>query len=243
MNINEVIIEYTRRILGDLTITDLPDADAIAFLNDAWMYFQLKLAKEREDFFVMEASLLNMMKDKNRYAFPDDMLIAKRVEINYTDPTDLNLFIKADEVDVANLPSGQSWDFVKRNQSQSNPLFDHRGSWFEIAPIPDRNLTKAIKVYYLQRADILDNIGSPKKRFTLITDQVPYPISFYPEIMSYKMASIYMKKTGTTRVSQSKSVEFEAEYLKRFELILEGMSPKGQSTYQTKSIPWTGYEF
>lgn len=243
MTVGEKIIPFVRNLVGGLSSAEITDEQIIKFLNEAWNEFQIKLSMEREDFFVMGKKINSLIAGENAYTFPKDMLILKRMEINYEDPTREDLYRKATEVDVSNLGTNMSWEWLVKNQPITQPLYDHRGDYFEIAPMPQKNVINGIKIYYLAKRKILDANNEEKDEFTSVSDQIPYPLNLYPEAICYKIASDYLRSIGSTSYQIMEANNLLTLYQEKVKTIINGIQPREQMVYNTQGLNLTGYEF
>lgn len=110
------------------------------------------------------------------------MLALKTIEVNFTDTTAQN-YIRAEQVDVSNLPGGESFSYYRQNASISNPLFDDRGDWYEILPTfqSGNNLTNAIRLFYYLKPT----------EYTATSDTIGYPESQDYRILGWRIAANY----------------------------------------------------
>jgi hypothetical protein len=224
-NLN-TIITHARRIAGNLTTYDWSDTTAIEDANEALNEFEMDLLAVRSDVFVEKSTLDSIVSGQSVVQFPTDLLELKRVDINFTDPTDSTKFYKATEFDAGNPPNDFNWDWFLDNQPKTNPLVDVRGGWFEVAPKADANYSNAIKIIYLAKLTITDAGGTPyvDGRFAATTDLLPFPLSLYPEALAYKMAAIFNRSLGGATPTANKTMEFENEYAKKMKKIVDGIS-------------------
>lgn len=225
----QTAIDYSRKIILKVGSDEFSDADAISLWNDAYLDFQRKLCLKREDIFFVEAKS-NFVQDDGKYLLPDDCLAIKSVEVAYTDPTSVQDYKKAEEVDTANLPSGTTWEWLKKNQPKTNPLIDIRGNFFEIAPAPDADKTDAIILKYLQ---VLP-------RFTAVSDTLGYPLENSYEIVAKKVAALFFK---SFMLDYNASNQWEALYRSEIKEYIDNITPQVSSSTKTRLIGWTGWEF
>ena len=232
MNLN-TCITYARTILGSLTTTELSDSDAISYANDAMNEFEMDLASERDDYFAEKSTLNSISSGQSVVQFPNDLLLVKLVEVNFFDPTDATKFVKASEFDASNTPmgGGMNWSWYLTNQPKSQPLVDLRGGWFEVAPKADATYANAINLIYLAKFVLYDVNGNAltDNRFANTTDLLPYPLTMYPEILSYKIAELRTRSIGNVSTAVQKAELFQTKYKEKVLKLTESVQTNEQS--------------
>ena len=230
------IIAYARKIMGNLNVYDLTDADALLFLNEAFNEAQMDLVNIRADFFVEKSIFNSISNNQSVIQMPLDCLLVKRIEVNFTDPTNVDYFKKCTEFDAANAP--KSWDWYLKNQPKSEPMVDLRGEFAEIAPKADADYNNAIKIIYISKSEIYDANGDKvsNQRFSATTDLIPYPFSLYPEVLAYKMAEVITYTLGNTSTIQNKALGYERLYDKKMKKLVSGIETDLE-VIVSKSVP------
>lgn len=205
------------------------------FVNEALFDFRRKLTVLRKDLFIKEAqrsiqaSQIKGGATPGKFLFPADMWLLKNIQVNLTDPTNQDLYYEAAQVDSSNLQGKTSWEYVKKNQPKTSPVFDFRGDWFEIAPTPeDTNAGNALKIFYFE---------APTE-VTAITNTLSFPETLDYRTLCYKVAAIYLGTLGNPEAAI-----LEAKY----EAMLKGTADvTGQGSQSPiKTIPFqdTGWKY
>lgn len=240
----QTIITHARRIAGNLNINDWSDAVCIEDANEALNEFEMDLLNVRSDIFGEKSTLNSIASGQSVVQFPTDLLLLKRVDINFQDPTDLTKFYTASEFDSGNPPNGMNWDWFLINQPKSDPLIDLRGGWFEVAPKADATYSNAVKIIYLAKLTVQNSAGVAYTdgRFAAVTDLLPYPLSILPEVLAYKMAAIFNRALGGVASIKNKTDEFENDYMKKMKKITDGVQTN-EATLVAKSVQVNSYSF
>lgn len=163
----------------------------------------------------------------NTYAWPSNMFALKTIEVNYQDQTQQN-YLQARPVDVANIQS-RSFDWLRANQPQSDPLFDNRGDTFEIFPTPIIGNANGIKIFYfLTPTEALD-VGTA----------IQYPQTLDYRALSALIAARYYKTQNDINMAQV----FEQEYTTRLGKIINILAPASQQPITPQRLAITGWSF
>lgn len=163
----------------------------------------------------------------NTYAWPSNMFALKTIEVNYQDQTQQN-YLQARPVDVANIQN-RSFDWLRANQPQNDPLFDNRGDTFEIFPTPIVGNTNGIKIFYfLLPTEALD-VGTA----------IQYPQTIDYRALSALIAARYYKTQNDINMAQV----FEQEYTTRLGKIINILAPASQQPIQPQRLAITGWGF
>lgn len=228
-------ISYARVISGKDANT-LKDDPAIAFANDGLLWLRQRLAERRKDLFATETAIniaathLVGGATPGTFSVPTGtFLVLKALSVNLTDPTDLSQFKVATQVDPSNTPPGTSFDWLRKNQPADQPLFDYRGSTFEILPTPTVALTGAVKAW---------TFTAPTE-YTTTGDTIAYPESINYRILSYLIAAFYLYSIGEDTDAAIKERRAEA----MIESIISVVGTGTQQPTQTKGVGLTGFEF
>src|SRR3990167_2906502 len=158
------------------------------------------------------------------------MWFLKAIEVNFTDSVAQN-YITANQMDVSNIPAGQSFSWLRANQSTQFPLFDDRGDQFEIFPTPttDDNLTNMFRIFYFLEPT----------EYSVVGDTIVYPESLDYRILGWRIASSYLKSLG----NWESAAPFDNEYTKRVNQLVKTLSRGVQSPMQATPIIESGWNF
>ena len=163
----------------------------------------------------------------NTYLFPTDMYALKTIEVNWNDQEAQN-YLQAKPMDVANIQN-KSFSYLRDNQSQEEPLFDNRGDWFEIFPVPTSTNSQGIRIfYYLTPTEALD-VGTA----------IGYPQTLDYRALSAKIAASYYK----TQKDAAMAAVYEAEYENRISKIIKILAPPSQQPITPKGLALTGWDY
>ena len=163
----------------------------------------------------------------NTYLFPSDMYALKTIEVNWSDQEAQN-YLQAKPMDVANIQN-KSFSYLRDNQSQEEPLFDNRGDWFEIFPVPTSTNSQGIRIfYYLTPTEALD-VGTA----------IGYPQTLDYRALSAKIAAMYYKIQNDTNMA----VVYETEYENRINKIIKILAPPSQQPITPKGLALTGWDY
>ena len=160
----------------------LTDSNGIIFANEALVDFHRRLVAKGVDASQLQESYATATAGQGTYLYPTDMLALKTIEVNFLDTIAQN-YIRAEQVDIANLPGGESFSFYRQNASSSSPLFDDRGDWYEIFPTfqSGNNLTNAIRLFYYLKPT----------EYTATSDTIAYPENQDYRILGWRIAANY----------------------------------------------------
>lgn len=179
-------LDYVRQKVQTDSV-GLTDAKGITFWNEALLNYRSYLIKRGVDAAQLQESYVATVTaptagNGSTFSYPSDMYMLKTIEVNMTD-TNVNNYLTATQLDVANTPSNVSFSWLRENQSATQPLFDDRGDTYEIIPsfAHASNFTNAIRViYYLQPT-----------LYTSTSDNLVYPDSLNWYILAEKTAALY----------------------------------------------------
>lgn len=208
----------------------LTDAKGIIFANEVLLDFHRELIMHGVDASQTQEAYTSGTANQGTYLYPTDMWFLKAIEVNFTDQTAQN-YITASQMDVSNIPAGQSFSWLRVNQNSQFPLFDDRGDQFEIFPTPigSNNLTNMFRIfYYLEPTE-----------YTSLADTIAYPESIDYRILGWRIASSYLKSLG----SWDSATAFDGEYLKHMSQLIKTLSRGTQQPMQATTIQSTGWNF
>src|SRR3990167_6946534 len=115
----------------------LTNDNAVIFANEAILDFRRRLIAAGVDAGQINEYVQEGTVNTGIYAYPSNpsVMWLKTIELNYSN-TQADGFVKANQLDVANIPGNKSVGWVRTNASSQNPYFDDRGDEYEIFPTP-----------------------------------------------------------------------------------------------------------
>lgn len=214
-----------------LAQTDSGNIDSVfglALYNDALQTMTRDLVNRDIDAAQTQESYRDLTTTSpNTYLWPSDMFALKTIEVNFTDQTQQN-YLQATAMDVANIQN-KSFDWLRVNQPQSDPLFDNRGDQFEIFPTPTIGNTNGIKIFYfLTPTEALD-VGTA----------IVYPQTLDYRALSAKMASLYYKSQNDGGMA----AVYDQDYTSRMSKIINILTPSSQQPIQPQRLQMNGWNF
>lgn len=202
----------------------LLDATAIIFANSRIVDFHRQLVKSGVDASQLQeayATLTAPVTGNGATAtYPSDCLALKTIEVNFTDTSAQN-YIRAEQVDVANLGGRNSFSDLRINQSTMAPQFDDRGDWYEIFP------AQACTVrlfYYLKPTE-----------YSSTSDTISYPESQDYRILGFGLSADYFNSLNKF----DEAAVFESKYQERVRQYVETLG-RGASQPIQASVPDVG---
>lgn len=222
-------LEFSRT-QAQTDINGLTNANGLIFANEALVDFRRRLIAAGVDASQLQESTRNGAVNTGTYLYPTNMFWLKSIELNYSG-TDTDGYITATQLDVANIPGGQSIGWVRTNASPSKPYFDDRGDWLEIFPTPTsaHNVTSLIRIfYYLEPTE-----------YTAVGDTIAYPESLDHRALGWRIAASYLYSLG--KVVEGNA--FNAKYEERVRQLIATLSRGSQMPIQSTSLSLTGFEF
>lgn len=206
----------------------------IDFLNEAMLDLRSELIKRGIDAAQIQESYASattpVSGQGSTFAFPTDLFRLKTIEVNMTD-TSQNNYLQAQPVEMSNTPGMTSYDFLRKNQSVTQPLFDNHGDTFEIYPsfASSMNLTNAMKIVYFLTPTL----------YTTTSDTLAYPDSLHWYILADKVSAIYYQSLSKFGEAES----FDKEYIKKLNNLVEAIAPASQQPISAQGLPLTGFEY
>ena len=208
----------------------LTNANGIIFANEALVDFRRRLVTAGVDASQLQESYRDGTVNVGTYLYPTDMFWLKSIELNYANSTAAD-YVTANQVDVANIPGGKSFGWLRTNANTGEPWFDDRGDWYEIFPTPTSsdNLTQLIRIfYYLEPTE-----------YTAAGDTIAYPESLDYRILGWRIASNYLYSLGKI----DEGVAFNLKYEERVKQLIATLSRGSQQPIQAVPLQITGFEF
>lgn len=162
-----------------------------------------------------------------QFAWPDDMYALKTVEVDFSNVGGQN-FLQANAVDVANIQF-VSFDYLRKNQPTTSPLFDNRGDTGEIFPTP--TTTTLLRIFYFkQPTEPVDT-----------TDDVPYPFSLDYRVIGDKIVTSFYESLGDSKMNLA--TKAEQKYQKRLNDLINVLAPPSQQPIQPTPLQISGWQY
>ncbi len=163
----------------------------------------------------------------NTYLWPTDLFALKTIEINFDDNQQQN-YLQARPVEVANIQN-KSFDWLRVNQPQNEPLFDNRGDQFEIFPTPTAGNTNGIRIFYYLTPTEATDVGQA----------IPYPLTLDYRAISAIIAARYYKIQNDVVMAQVQ----EQEYNTRIGKVINILAPASQQPITPQPLVLSGWNF
>lgn len=220
-------ITYTQQ-LAQTDSNGIGSVLGLSFYNDALQTMTRDLINRGIDAAQTREAYADLTTNSpNTYAWPADMYALKTIEINWGDQTEQN-YLQAQTMDVANI-QGQSFSWLRANQTQQQPLFDNRGDTFEIFPTPRVGNSQGVRIFYYLTPTEATDVGQA----------INYPQTLDYRALSTKMASLYYKAQNDTDMA----AVYEQEYLTRIDKIIKILAPGTQQPISPTPLAITGWSF
>lgn len=212
----------------------LTDANGIIFANEALFDFHRQLAKHGVDASQLQESytdgVIPASGNGSTLAYPSDMLVLKTIEVNFANnnPQDYKL---ATQVDVSNLPGGQSFSWLRANANTFAPFFDDRGDWYEIFPAfsSATNTANAIRLFYYLKPT----------EYSATSDTIAYPESLDYRILGWRIASSYYYSLN----KMNEGDKFNELYQTKVDEYTTTLARGSQQPIQPTPLQISGWEF
>lgn len=208
----------------------LTDTNGIIFANEALLDYRRKLIAKGVDASQVQETARDATVGTGTYLYPTDMFWLKTIELNYGGTTAAD-YVVAKQLDVANIPEGRSFGWMRANASTNRPWFDDRGDWFEVFPTftGAHNVTSAIKIfYYLEPTE-----------YTATTDTIAYPESLDYRILGWRTAANYERSLKNFDAAAA----FDVIYETKVDEIIATLARGSQQPLQATGLGLTGFEF
>lgn len=222
------------RIQAQTDSNGLTNTNGIVFANEALVDFHRRLVNSSIDASQIQEAYRDASVpttgNGSTFLYPTDAMFLKAIEVNYTD-TNASNYLRAEQVDHANLPGDTSFSWLRANQSKQSPKFADNGDWYEIFPAftSGDNLTQAIRIIYFQKPT----------EYTATTDTISYPESLDYRILGWRVAANYCKSLQSWDAASA----FDTEYLNRVQDLIGTLGRGSQQPIQATTIQLTGWEF
>lgn len=198
----------------------LTDAKGIIFANEAVVDFRRELQNAGIDAAQTQEAYTAMTAGQGTYLYPTDMMRLKTIELNYIDSTPAN-YLPAFQVDVANLPGGASFSWLRTAAATTNPQFDDRGDQYEIFPTPTADNAQGIRLFYFLEVS----------EYSSTSDTIAYPESLDYHILGWRIAYLYIKSLANIDMAN----DFQKEYEKRFKQLIATLGQGSQTPLQVQT--------
>lgn len=213
----------------------LTDANGIIFANSRLVDFHRQLVDAGVDASQVQETYCDGVvpsssNNGSTFLYPSDCLGLKTIEINYTDATGQN-YIRAEQVDVSNLPNQQSFNWLRANANTNSPYFDDRGDWFEVFPsfTSSSNISQAIRIFYFLKPT----------EYVATSDTVSYPESQDYRLLGWGIAADYYYSLNKMDVAPV----FEKKYQDAVTKYISTLGRGSQQPLQAVPIQLTGFEY
>ena len=218
------------RTQAQTDINGLTNANGVIWANEALLDFRRRLITAGVDASQLQEAYRNGTVDVGTYLYPTDMFWLKSIELNYSNSTAADYKV-ATQLDVSNIPGGQSFGWVRTNANTNTPWFDDRGDWYEIFPTPTsaHNLTHLFRLFFYLEP----------REYAAVGDTVAYPESLDYRILGWRIASSYLYSLGKI----DEGVAFNLKYEERVKQLIATLSRGSQMPLQATGIQLTGFEF
>lgn len=220
-------IQYAQQ-LAQTDSNNIGSVLGLSLYNDALQTMTRDLVNRDIDAAQTQEAYTNLTTNApNTYAWPTNMFALKTVEVNYQDQTQQN-YLQAMPVDVANIQN-QSFDWLRVNQPQFQPLFDNRGDTFEIFPTPIVGNSQGIRIFYFLTPTEAPDVGTA----------IQYPQTLDYRALSALIASRYYKTQNDVVMAQV----YEQEYENRMHKIINILAPASQQPITPQELHIAGWQF
>ncbi len=204
----------------------LTDANGVVFANEALMDFHRRLVEKSVDASQLQESSVLTSSGINSYPSNPSCLALKTIEVNSTDTTNSNYKV-AHQIDVANLPGGSSFSWLRTNADISTPLFDDRGDKYEIFPTP--TAPTMVRMFYYAQPSV----------FTAVANTVNYPENMDTAILGWRIAADYLYSLQ----NYADGDKCNAKYEERVTQYIGTLAKGSQQPIQATPLQVTGWEF
>lgn len=213
----------------------LTDALGIVYANEALFDFHRELVSNSIDASQIQEAYRNASVPSegngSTFLYPEDAMFLKAIEVNYQDTNPQN-YVKAEQVDHANLVNGVSFSYMRLNQSAMAPKFADNGDWYEIFPAftSGDNLTQAIRIIYFLKPT----------EFTSTADTIAYPSSLDYRILGSRIAATYKNS-----LVEGSGEPANAEYARRVTQLIATLGRGAQQPLKVENITYgaNGWSF
>lgn len=210
----------------------LTDVNALVFANEALLDFRRQLITHGIDASQIQECYRDATAGTGTYLYPTDMFFLKAIELNYTDTNQAN-YVVANQMDVSNIPGGNSFSYLRSGANKANPQFDDRGDWYEIFPTPQStdSIAQLIRLFYFLQPT----------EYVATTDTISYPEKLDYRVIGWRIAANFLYSQGTARIPDGD--KFNVMYQNRINQMIETLSRGVQTPIQATAIQISGWQF
>lgn len=206
----------------------LTDTNGIIYANSRLVDFHRQLVDKGVDASQLQESYATLTAPAAgtglTATYPSDCLSLKTIEVNFSDTSAQN-YIRAEQVDVANLSNQTPFSFLRVNQSVQHPLFDDRGDWYEVFPA---NACTVRLFYYLKPTE-----------YTATSDTVAYPESQDYRILGWGICADYYYSLNKFEEGNV----FEQKYQAGVDKYLSTLGRGSSQPIQSEGLQITGWQY
>lgn len=212
----------------------LTDTNLIIFANSRLVDFHRQLVAHGVDASQIQEAYCDAVipsgGNGTTLAYPTDCLGLKTIEVNYTDTNPQN-YIRAEQVDVSNLPGQNAFSYLRKYATTQNPQFDDRGDWYEIFPsfVTGNNVSQAVRLFYYLKPT----------EYTATSDTIAYPMSQDYRILGFGITADYYNALNKFE----EATFFEKKYQDRVDQYISTLGRGSQQPIQAVPIQISGWEF
>lgn len=205
----------------------LTNTNGIIFANEALVDFHRRLVNNSIDASQIQEAYRDASVpasgNGSTFLYPSDAMFLKAIEINYQG-TDPQGYIKAEQVDHANLAGDTSFSWLRVNQSASSPRFADNGDWYEIFPAftAGDNLSQAIRIIYFQKPT----------EYSSVSDTISYPVSLDYRIIGWRICANYKRSL----LDFDSATAFDNEYFNRVKELVGTLGRGTQQPIQVQNL-------
>ena len=208
----------------------ITNTNGLIWANEALLDFRRRLIFAGVDASQLQEAYRDATVDVGTYLYPTNMFWLKSIELNYANTTAQEYKV-ATQVDVANIPGGQSFGWLRTNAATNAPWFDDRGDWYEIFPTPTsgHNVSQLIRIfYYLEPTE-----------YSAVSNTIAYPESLDYRILGWRIAASYLY--SLRKIDEGNA--FNLKYEERIKQLVATLSRGSQQPIQNTGIQLSGFEF
>lgn len=161
-----------------------------------------------------------------RFAWPTDMFMLKTIEVDFTGSGGSS-YIQARKLDVANLQSGTSWDYVRSNQPTNQPMFTNHGDTGEVFPTPTSSAL--VKIFYFVQPT----------EYASTASTIAYPQSLDWRYIGDKILEGYYQSLGQIDAANA----WSQMALKKITDSINILAPQSKQPIQPETLHINGWQF
>ena len=147
------IITDIRARLNETTAAFWTDAQLLVWMNHRYQDLVTAIETVFENYFITEATA-DMNEDQQEYTLPSDFKRMRRVELNYDITSNADNFKKATSISLDDVQTRLENDDLG---VAALPSYYIQGDILGFLPIPDKDGTAALKIWYIAEQDDLSD--------------------------------------------------------------------------------------